>query len=106
MARSKKYFPHSIEDVMFITFPDDIEFEEFMDNRVHNWNVPSSVTCIIRSQNKKTGKVQEFSYQRTHAARKKVQELCKDKDNEIILCDDDVIVKCDPNDYPGLLAED
>ena len=70
MAKTKKYFPHSIEAVMDTQYPNDVPVEEFMDMRVEYWNIPSSIACIIRTSNNKTGQVKEYSYQRMHAARK------------------------------------
>ena len=92
MARTKKYFPHSIDAVMDTDFPNDVPVEEFMEMRVEYWAIPSSVACLIRTQNNKTGHVQEYSYQRMHAARKKILELCKNEDLEIIIVDDEALV--------------
>ena len=88
----KKYFPNDIESVMLSEWPDDIAVEDFMEGRVECWAIPSSVACVIRVSNKKTGKIKEYSFSRLHAAKKKIVELAKDKDLEIIIADDDSIV--------------
>ena len=88
----KKYFPNDIESVMLSEWPDDISVEDFMEGRVECWAIPSSIACVIRASNNKTGKVQEFSYSRIHAAKKKLEQLAMNKDLEIIIADDDSIV--------------
>ena len=45
----------------------------------------------MRCENKNTGKISEFSYQRLHAAKRKLVELAMDSDNEILVADEDSI---------------
>ena len=90
----KKYFPHDIEAVMNSEFPDDVPVEEFIEERTAFWIIPSSVCALMRVSNKRTGKVTEYSYQRPHAARARLEELLQDKDNEVLLADDNSILDC------------
>ena len=42
----------------------EIEYDEFMDWRVLNWDMPDSVVCMIRAENVDTGHIKEYVYQR------------------------------------------
>jgi hypothetical protein len=54
----KKYFPNNwdayneVDPEMF----EDLPFDQFMDWKVGGWELPSSVSCIIREKNLRTGK--------------------------------------------------
>mgnify|MGYP005995438821 CR=1 FL=1 len=67
---SGKYYPNNWEaiqdapDEMF----DSCTWEEFHDWRVCAWEIPASVSCILRAENTKTGKVKEHVYQQPKAA--------------------------------------
>ena len=50
------------------------EYEDFMDWKIHGWELPSSHAAIIRVTTK-TGKVKEYVYQQPRAAEKKIQQL-------------------------------
>ena len=45
----------------------------------------------MRCENTSTGKISEFSYQRLHAAKRKLVELAQDGDNEILVADEESI---------------
>jgi len=68
-----------------------MSFEEFHDWRVCSWELPSSVSYILRVQRKDTGKVKEFIYKQPKAAANKVEKLMEDPLNEITICDEDQI---------------
>jgi hypothetical protein len=93
MSGNKKYFPNNWQN--YKDAPDDMflphTFDEVMEWKLCNWELPSSVCCIIRSQNNKTGKVKEYIYQRHKDAQKKVYELLHTPDIEILVCDHDSI---------------
>ena len=63
------------------------EFEDLMSWRVDHWELPSSVFCLIRESNTKTGKVKEHVYQRPGFAFKKILSLQKKSDTEFLVCD-------------------
>ena len=77
MSKKKDYFPNNWEAYseadaeLFESLP----FDQFMDWKVAGWELPSSVTCIIREKNLRTGKIKEHVYQRRHAANKKIKQL-------------------------------
>tara|TARA_R100000008_G_C3474713_1_gene110764 strand:+ start:16 stop:375 length:360 start_codon:yes stop_codon:yes gene_type:complete len=85
----KKYYPNNYEWIksMPAEFFDSIEFEEFMDWKVHGFRLPSSVSCIIREENTKTGKITEYVYDKQSAAKKKVDSILKKMESEFVLCD-------------------
>ena len=79
------------DDSMFIPH----EFDEFIDWKLGGWELPSSVCCIIREENPETGRIKEYVYTRTHAAKNKVSKLMKNKRN-IVVCNNEAIT----NAYP------
>ena len=86
---AREYFPNNwqeIKDADLEQF-DTCTFEEFMDCRVAQWQIPSSHSCIIRTENTKTQKIQEFSYQRPSAAEKKLMTLIEDPDIIVTIAD-------------------
>ena len=91
--RKKPYFPNNWEE--YKAQPDDffvpITFAELLMMKIHAWEMPSSVCCMIREQNVKTGKVKEHIYQRHSAADRKIHELYLKPDTEFTVCDPDTI---------------
>lgn len=89
MSGKKAYFPNNWDE--YSEAPDDMfiphTFEELMTWKVANWELPSSVSCVIRTMNVKTRKVQEFTYQKHHAAQNKIMELMLTPDIEFTVCD-------------------
>ena len=85
----KQYYPNNWES--YYEAPDDMfeqhTFEEVMTWKVANWELPSSVCCIIRVSDCKTGKVNEHVYQRRSAAENKVAQLMRTPDIEFTVCD-------------------
>ena len=89
MTGKRKVFPNNWQ--RFKDAPDDMfeehEFEELMSWRVDHWELPSSVFCLIRESNTKTGKVKEHVYQVAGFAFKKIHALQNKSDTEFIVCD-------------------
>ncbi len=89
----KSYFPNNWQS--YKDAPDDMfephTFEEIMTWKVANWELPSSIACIIRVTHTKTGKVKEFVYQKHGAAENKVAQLLRTPDIEFTVCDHDQI---------------
>ena len=91
MAASKKpYFPNNW--AKYAKAPaemfQEISWEEFHDWRLCQWELPANVQCIIRCQNKKTLKTDEYVYQNMRAAGKRVEALMENPDHEITICDE------------------
>lgn len=76
----KKYFHNNWKEIQATPsefFP-EITWDEFYEWRVASWELPSSVCCIIREENKVTGKIKEHVYQKQASAVKKLQSIIKD----------------------------
>lgn len=93
MSGKKNYFPNNWKE--YKDAPDDMfvehTFEELMTWKVANWELPSSVCCLIRVKNTQTGKVQEHVYQKEGAARNKVAQLMRTPNIEFTLCNHEAI---------------
>ena len=68
-----------------------ITWEEFHDWKLCSWDLPDSVACIVRCENKDTGKIKEWSYQQGHAAERRIFKLMEDPSNVVTVCDDQEI---------------
>ena len=86
----KSYYPNNWE--AYKDAPDDAfiphTFEELMSWKVAGWELPSSVCCIIRAENK--GKIKEYVYQKQSAAENKVKSLMAEG-AEFTVCTDEAI---------------
>lgn len=89
----KPYYPNNWKE--YKDAPDDFfiphTFDEVMDWKVGQWELPSSVECIIRTKDTRTHKVKEYTYQKLSAARAKVDKLVRQPDLEITVCDHQAI---------------
>ena len=98
--RNRPYLPNNWKELSRVpaSFFESITFDEFMDWKVAGWALPSSVSCILRVTDVNTKKVKEYTYQRRHAAEKKVKQLMEYSDKEFIICDSDNIHVLYPKD--------
>lgn len=93
MSKKKPYYPNNwqeykdSDDDMFIPHT----FEELMSWKVGNWELPSSICCVIRVTNNKTKKVTEHVYQKRSAAQRKVDDLLNTPDIEFTVADHEAI---------------
>ena len=89
----KKYYPNNWQ--AYKDSPDQfflpLDFEDFMDWKINGWEIPSSVACIIREQNIKTGKVTEHVYSRLSNANKRANKIMKEGKSEFLVCTHDDI---------------
>lgn len=94
----KEYLPNNWQE--YKDAPDDAfiphTFEEIMEWKVAGWELPSSVACIIRVSDRKSGKVKEFVYSKPSAARSKVEKLLATPDVEFTVCDHEAIHHLSP----------
>ena len=94
MSKKKKpYYPNNwaaIADCPDEWF-DSIPFDDFMDWKMGGWEIPSSVSCIIREKNLKTGKIKEYTYQRTSDARKRARKIMDEAVSEFVVCTADEV---------------
>lgn len=90
---AKKYFPNNWQE--YKDEPDDSfishTFQELMEWKVGEWELPSSIYCILRCMNLKTGKVKEHAYQSQGAAFRKLEALTRDPDLEVTICTQEFI---------------
>tara|TARA_R100000781_G_scaffold94931_1_gene59238 strand:+ start:428 stop:757 length:330 start_codon:yes stop_codon:yes gene_type:complete len=88
MPKKKPYFPNNWK--AYSSAPaewfEPISFEELMDWKMAGWELPSSVVCMIRETNTKTGKVKEHIYQRESAAKNKARAIMDVGESEFIVC--------------------
>ena len=82
--KKKPYFHNNVEAIKdtpdeYFLPPDgeNVLFEEFMDWKIHGYDIPSTVLCIIR-EHKPNGKIKEHVYQRRHAANRKIRRMIYD----------------------------
>jgi len=93
LMNGKKYFPNNWQE--YKDAPDELfqphTFDELMSWKVAGWELPGSVSCIMRITDNKTGKVKEIVYQRDHAAEEKMRRLMRTPDIEVTVCNHDSI---------------
>tara|TARA_R100000458_G_C8215511_1_gene201596 strand:+ start:155 stop:499 length:345 start_codon:yes stop_codon:yes gene_type:complete len=70
---------------------DSIPFDEFMEWKMHGWELPSSIACIIREKNYVTGKVKEYTYSQVSAANKKARKIMDEAQSEFLVCTADEV---------------
>ena len=69
----------------------DVGFEEYMEWRVHGWEILPTHCCVIRARTQ-AGKVKEYSYKRWSAAEKRINKLLGDPDMvELTIVDDEEV---------------
>ena len=100
---SGKYYPHNwdaISDAPAEYF-ESCTFEDFALWKINGWEIPSSVSCIIRAQHKDTGKVNEHVYKCSRSAVKRLMDYMDTGNYEVTICNHDsisIIVNNDTND--------
>ena len=98
---TKKYFPNNYNKIAKCPAEwfEPMEYDLFMDWKMHGWEIMDSHDCIIRTRNCKTGKVKEYSYQIPKYAKKRLKQIIKDQEEELILCTNDTIQHLKPEKY-------
>ena len=89
MSSKKPYFPNNIDGVMQTQY-EPVDADIVFDNS-DLWEIPSSVACIIRAQHRKTGKVEEYSYQKPIHAKNRMEKLLVNGEYDVLLADEDTI---------------
>jgi len=88
----KPYFPNNWE--AYQRCPSEwfeaLTFEQFMDWKVEGWELPSSICAIIREEDAETGKIKEYVYRQTHAAKKRAKKIM-DKGGVFTVCNGEEI---------------
>jgi len=90
---SGKYYPNNADAIA--NAPDEVfescTWEEFYDWRLCAWEIPASVSCIIRAEHKDTGKVTEHIYQKPAAAQKRLIKYMQEGMYEVTVANHDSI---------------
>lgn len=78
-----KYFPNNIEAIQGAPeeFFEPCTWQEFEDWKLSQWELPSSVVCLIRVVNNSTGKIHEKVYQKPQAAKNYIEKLIETDDS-------------------------
>lgn len=99
MLNLMKYFPNNwqaIKDADPAFFP-SLPFEQFIEWK-EQYQIPSSIFCLIREINPKTKKINEYVYQSETAALKKFMQLMK-QGAEFMVCHHGAIEHLYPEDF-------
>lgn len=90
----KKEFPNNFEKYRQADARhfDPITWEEFYEWRLCQWELPSSICCIIRAEHKETGKITEHVYQKPSAVAKRLQAYNKQGTHDVILASHEFVV--------------
>ena len=87
----RRYFPNNWK--LYKDSPDDMfidhTYDEFMSWKIDGWELPNAVTCIIRVEGK-DGKITEHTYQTQGHAKRKIEQLVKNRQS-FVVCDNDAI---------------
>ena len=98
----RKYFPNNVRRIQEV--PDELfeahEYEELMEWRVCSWELSSNIACVIRCDNKQTGKIKEYTYRQHGSAMKKIEALLENPDNVVTVATDDSIHQLFYKDEP------
>ena len=87
----RKYYPNNwkaykdSDDTMFEPIP----YNDFMIWKIEGWELPHTVTCIIRAEGK-NGKITEYAYQTQGHAKRRIEQLVKNRQN-FVVCDNDAV---------------
>ena len=101
MPKRKPYYPNNWQ--AYANCPDELfeplPIEQFMDWRVEGWEIPSSVACIIREDNRTTGKVTEHVYSTTGHAKRKARAIMAKGESEFTVCTPQAVHFMQPEEY-------
>ena len=101
MTRKKKYFPNNwraIKDTPSSVFSHPpLSFDDFMHWKMDGWQIPTSISCIIREQDTETGKVTEHVYNRIGNAENKARAIMEKGESEFCVATRDQIHQVYPN---------
>ena len=106
MSGKKKYFPNNVRRIQSAPaeYFEPLEFEEVMDWRVCSWELPDNIAAVIRCENSKTGKIEEFVYQQHKSATNKLASLTADPNNTVTIATQDAVHQL-YYDIPSLLED-
>lgn len=90
---SGKYYPNNYDAIR--DAPDEYfepcSYEEFNEWKLCNWEIPTSVSCLIRAEHIHTGKIKEHVYQRPQSAQKKLMQYMETGEYDVTVCNQESI---------------
>ena len=90
---SGKYYPNNwqaIKDAPDEVF-DTCTYEDFFVWKLNGWDLPSSVMCIMRAENRDTGEITEHTYKNSKSASKRLINYMQDGMHDVVVCNHDSI---------------
>ena len=82
----RKYFPNkwlTIKNTPVEYFP-SLHYDEFEDWKIHGYQLPAAIFGIIRTEDEKTGAIEEFTYRSEHHAHERLKK-CMAQKKKVIL---------------------
>ena len=91
--KKKGYFPNNWEAIAGSPSEwfDSIPFDEFMDWKLGGYQIPSSISCIIREERLDTGKITEYVYKTDGRARNKAKSIMNEGISEFIVATSEAV---------------
>ena len=96
-----KYFPNNYEAIQGAPaeFFEPCTWQEFEDWKLSQWELPSSVVCLIRVVNNTTGKLHEKVYLKPSAAKAYIEKQIESGDHmEFIVANHENLYHIAPNE--------
>ena len=97
--KRNKYFPNNVRAIQ--EAPDNIfkpiPFDEFINWKVHGYELPESVFCLMRIKDTNTGNIEERYYNTVHHAKKRLSK-CIEDGKEITMVSMDGVYHLSPED--------
>ena len=102
----RKYYPNNWQ--AYADMPDEfyqpMTYEQFEDWKIDGYLIPDSVSCIMRIQSPKTGKIKEVYYSKTRWAQKRVKQCMRNNETFTLVSMDGTfhLSPSEPHDYDKL----
>ena len=99
---SGKYYPNNWDAIQEAPseYFEECSYDDFATWKLNGWEIPSSITCILRAQNMDTGKINEHVYRCPKRAVKRLIKYMDTGDYEVTVCNHDsisIVVNNDSN---------
>jgi len=90
---SGKYYPNNYDAISEAPaeYFESCTYEDFFEWKLHGWMLPSSISCILRAENKHTGQIKEHVYKSPKRAVNRLASYMESGDYEVTVCNPDSI---------------
>ena len=89
MTMSGKYYPNNWKAIQ--QAPDELfdtcSYEDFEAWKLQGWDLPSSISCIIRTEHKDSGKIKEYIYKTANGAKQRLIKIMDEGGYNVTVCD-------------------